>query len=115
MRYNPSVSSVPPTNPHRVASAYSPPIAGRIGADRADAVSRTDRVAISSDAASQAAQRRISRLVAAVVPGGVDFDAPAPVPSPPGAAIPLYQHPAHRHVAATQLHSQLGRNLDVTA
>jgi hypothetical protein len=55
-----------------------------------------------------AARRRISLLVGAVVPGGIDFSADQPVPS---AGLPLYRHPAERNAAATGV--ALGRKLDV--
>lgn len=47
------------------------------------------------------------RLVAAVVPGRVDFSGPEPAQT-----MSLYRHPADRNAAATGVHA--GRVLDVT-
>lgn len=48
------------------------------------------------------------RLVAGVVPGRVDFDAPAG----PDRSFELYRHPADRNIAATGV--GLGRVVDVS-
>jgi len=69
-----------------------------------------------ADPEAAARQRRLARLVAAVVPGGVDFDeAGVPVRVSRPDAIPFYRSPAQQHSAATQLHTNLGGSLDVTA
>lgn len=44
---------------------------------------------------------RISRLIGARVPGGIDFSGAAPTPR--GPAIPLYRHPADANAVATRL------------
>ena len=53
----------------------------------------------------------VRRLVAATVPGGVDFSGDQPRPAT--ASLPLYRHPADRNAAATGV--ELGRSLDVQA
>lgn len=50
------------------------------------------------------------RLVAGVVPGGVEFSAGSPMPTSP--AIPMYRHPADRNAVAVSIHA--GRMIDVT-
>lgn len=52
------------------------------------------------------------RLVAAFVPGRVDFSGDAPKPSDP-AALPFYRHPADANSAATSIAA--GRIINVTA
>lgn len=56
-------------------------------------------------------QRNISRLIAGVVPGGIDFSGETPLPTD-RASIPFYRHPADRNAAATDV--SRGRRLDVT-
>lgn len=51
------------------------------------------------------------RLVAAVVPGKVDFSGSVPAAAP--GAMPLYRNPADRNAAALSV--EAGRSLDVTA
>lgn len=51
----------------------------------------------------------LARLVAGVVPGGVDFSGEAPMPA---SAMPsLYRHPADRNAAATGVAA--GRSVDI--
>jgi hypothetical protein len=50
------------------------------------------------------------RLVAATVPGGVDFSGETPQPSQ--STLPLYRHPADRNAAATAV--GVGRFVDVS-
>ncbi len=127
------MAPIPPTNPHHLAAAYSSATdaaaASHSQASRAAAVKDALRLraatveqqasAAKTDAASlQDAQRRerLARLVAAVVPGGIDFDeAGVPVRASRPDAIPFYRSPAQQHSAATQLHTNLGGSLDVTA
>lgn len=52
----------------------------------------------------------VSRLIAGVVPGGIEFDGMTPRPS--GNSLPFYRHPADQHAAATNLAT--GRLVDVT-
>lgn len=117
--YNPAVAGVPPTNPHHLASAYGASVAGRISPLDPSALPTPPRSRISvrapdaPDDPAPASRERIARLVAAVVPGGIDFDANAPAPSRSGGALPFYANPAQRQAAATQIHAHMGRNLDV--
>ena len=49
------------------------------------------------------------RLVAATVPGGIDFSGAEPMPT--DASLPMYRHPADRNAAATTLTA--GRRIDI--
>ncbi len=49
------------------------------------------------------------RLVAGIVPGGIDFSGDSPQPR--RASLPLYRHPADRNAAATGV--ELGRSVDL--
>jgi hypothetical protein len=68
----------------------------------------TDAIGASPDPAGL----RLSRLLAGVVPGGVDFSADGG-PAPRADAIPIYRHPAERNSAATGV--ETGRRLDAQA
>lgn len=97
----PLMSTIDPI-PFRVAQAY--------GASRPGRVSVAPPVRAGDDG-SVRTPSRTDRLVAAVVPGRVDFSAGQPVQS--GPAIPMYRHPADRNAAAVSVHA--GRVLDVRA
>lgn len=84
-----------PTMPFHVARAY--------GAERSQGAPP------SPESAGPARSDNIGRLIAGVTPGGIDFDAPAPVPGAQGLA--MYRHPADKNAAATGV--SLGRVLDV--
>lgn len=92
-----------PTNPFHISRAYGvqPPV-------RAAAPVAPVRVTPSS--ATSVDPAVASRLVAANVPGRVDFSGDAPKPSDV-AAIPMYRHPADRNAAATGVSA--GRTIDV--
>jgi len=98
------------TNPVTIARAYSAASStpsARVAPTRRDhTAGRIDTV----NQAERALNSRAMRLVAAVVPGRVDFSADSPAP----AAAPklLYRHPADRNSAATTI--TVGRRLDVT-
>ena len=49
------------------------------------------------------------RLVAARVPGGIDFTADGPTPR--GPSLPLYRHPADKNAAAVSV--EVGRSVDI--
>lgn len=53
---------------------------------------------------------KVGRLVAAVVPGGIDFSGDVPRPSS-GEPLVMYRHPADKNAAATGVAA--GRRLDV--
>lgn len=98
------MARVEPTIPLHVARAYGVEHTAR-------------RVSVSplrhADGASAAQIVRggAERLVAAVVPGKVDFSAGERPAAP--AAIPMYRHPADRNAAAVSV--QAGRMIDVHA
>ncbi len=71
-----------------------------------------DTEQVQSPQASAARARIVSKLVAATVPGKVDFSSDNATPSQ-NAAIPMYRHPADKNVAATGVWS--GRAIDVEA
>ena len=80
---------------------------------RASAVSRLDSFQFSSPVRTTmpaaAAAPAASRMVAAMVPGSVDFLSDSSAPA--GNALPMYRHPADRNAAATGVDA--GRVLDV--
>ncbi len=108
-----------PSNPYHISQAYGVSPQSRVArpapttaasqVQRADAVSRADTVATIGRAAETTKVAPTSKLVAAVVPGGVDFTAATPMPS--RAALQMYRHPADRNSAATMV--ALGRSVDV--
>lgn len=79
----------------RPAPAKTPESAGRI-----ESVNQTERTL----------NTRAARLVAGVVPGGIDFQAGEATPS--ATTLQMYRHPADRNVAATQ--QQVGQRVDLT-
>lgn len=74
---------------------------------RTDAIDiRTDRTDPTQRAA---AKPNVAKLLAGLVPGGIDFSGDTPRPTVD--AIPMYRHPADKNAAATGVHA--GRVLDV--
>ena len=57
-------------------------------------------------------QRNIARLVAGVVPGGIDFSDETPQPTRRD-AIPFYRSAPEKNAASTSIHTT-GRSIDVT-
>lgn len=55
----------------------------------------------SAERTTSARAVRLSRLIGARVPGGIDFSGATPAPK--GPAIPLYRHPADANAVATRL------------
>lgn len=91
------------------ARAYAQPRSNQPAAQPAADAAPMQRVA----QASPARARIVSQLVAATVPGGVDFStAAAPRPSP---ALAMYRHPADKNTAATGVAANVwpGRTIDV--
>lgn len=90
--------------PFHIAKAYG---VARPASIRVAPARELERV----DAVNQAPARKpeVARLVAARVPGGIDFTADEPRPS--RETIAMYRHPADRNAAATGV--QAGRLLDV--
>lgn len=89
---------IAPTNPFHIARAY-----GVDPARPAPAAANTGPV--NGPKSAQA----VSRLVAAVVPGRVDFDSARPAT---GGSMELYRRPADRNIAATGV--GLGKVIDVS-
>jgi hypothetical protein len=113
MRIDPNSNPTPPSNPYHIARAYGVRPGGQVGQSGAVAGAapvKPERPAPKLPTAAQA-------LVAAVVPGGVEFrEGAAGVhaggeaqPSPP--AFQMYKHPAEKNAAATAV--QVGKRLDV--
>lgn len=96
-------ASIPPSIPFHVARAYGPSAGPR-------PVQPSARVAAPASVKAAAKIEPSSRLVAATVPGKVDFR--ADVPQPGSVALPMYRHPADKNQAATAI--QLGRSLDIS-
>lgn len=90
---------IEPTNPFRIAPLDVPALRPVQAAPRIDAAPGPRR------------NPRLAGVVAAVVPGKVDFSGQRPQPS--GPAIQMYRHPADKNAAATSISA--GRTLDVTA
>lgn len=88
-----------PTNPVHIARAYQtlPP--------KGPAPQSSDPIAGSIKPAPS------SRIVAATVPGRVNFSGAEPAPS--GPALAFYRHPADKNAAATSISA--GRTLDIQA
>ena len=97
---NPALTRTPDAGSplSRPAAVRSTDTAGRI--DRVDTVNRAER----------ALNARSARLLAAVVPGSIDFAGADPTPA--RAPTPFYRRPADAHAAATGV--ALGSRLDVT-
>lgn len=113
MRIDPSI---PPSNPYFLSRAYNTPTPGgarpigkiepRPEVSSTDPIRPVERVRRDQAGTDEA---KLRQIVAGVVPGRVDFSGDTPTPS--GAAIPLYRHPADRNMAATSVN--VGRALDV--
>lgn len=92
----------------RLSGAGAPSRAARPAPARdADTAGRVARV----NTFERALNLRASRLVAAVVPGSIDFSGADPAPKPD--VLPFYRRPADRVAAATTL--RVGKRLDITA
>ena len=131
---------IPPTLPFHLAKAYGVKPGGAAhkatpaltvtpiapGVDRVDGVRATDLTtatdrAVKADRAELGAAKKsktiAEKLVAAVVPGGVEFQngvalaRPAEPDRPATAPIPFYRHPADKNAAATAI--GLGNRLDL--
>jgi hypothetical protein len=103
--------SIAPTMPHHVARAYGvrPAPSGSAG------VAGSIQPAAPAPQPTSGQSEGVRRLVAAVVPGGVEFTATGQPASArqPGGSVPLamYRHPADKNAAATAVN--VGRRLDV--
>jgi len=123
---------VTPTNPFHVSRAYGAPlpaamqpvrtvgsvaVAGAVQGVSApagtDGALGTQAGSGSGGIEEPLAPSKIDRLVAAVVPGGIDFTEEGAMPSRRGGgdALAMYRHPADRNAAATAVHA--GRIVDI--
>ncbi len=89
-----------PTNPFHISRAYGVRLPARA----------IEPLRVGPAPAASVEVNNASRLVAASVPGRVDFSGDVPRPSD-SAAIPMYRHPADRNAAATAVTA--GRTIDV--
>jgi hypothetical protein len=120
------MTAIPPTNPFHVARAYGSGVVGRVGpgapvrpaqpaapvekpAQRVETVRDAQRPSSLDSIAERTKSPAMRRLLAGVVPGGIDFSGETPRPT--SGAIPLYRHPADHNAAATTLSA--GRMVDV--
>ena len=101
--FDASMTSIRPTIPFHVARAYG------VGARTPTPAVETQRVSQPEMSREDAAREKLARLIAARVPGGIDFSSDEPMPSE--SAIPMYRHPADRNAAATGVVA--GRVIDV--
>ena len=76
-----------------------------VGARTPTPAVETQRVSQPEMSREDAAREKLARLIAARVPGGIDFSSDEPMPSE--SAIPMYRHPADRNVAATTMSGRL--------
>lgn len=98
-----------PTNPFHVARAYGVSATRPARVEPAKSVDSVARI--------EPAQREPSRLdllVAAVVPGRVDFSGDSPAPTTAtSAALAMYRNPATKNAVATGV--ETGRRVDLSA
>lgn len=103
--------SIAPTMPHHVARAYGIRTAPYGSAGVVGSI----QPATPAPEPTSGRSEGVRRLVAAVVPGGVEFSAtgqPASTRQPGGSApLAMYRHPADKNAAATAVN--IGRRLDV--
>ena len=124
------MDSIPPTLPFHLAKAYGvkpsvntpattptvkvTPVAP--GVDRIDSARGSERVDKLDLAVAKKTATLRQRLVAAIVPGGVEFEngiakaVTGPARADKAAPIPFYRHPADKNAAATAIN--LGSRLD---
>lgn len=100
------MTSVRPTIPFHIARAYG---VARVRRRPRPSPRHRKRVSKPEMSREDAAREKLARLIAARVPGGIDFTNDEPVPS--AGAIPMYRHPADRNAAATGVVA--GRVIDV--
>jgi hypothetical protein len=112
MRIDSSTSSIPATFPFHVAQAYG--VTPKAQVSRVSAPNAAGQAAPAGNV--QATQPTPSsdlsasgkRLIAAVVPGRVDFSGDQPTQT---SSLAMYRHPADKNAAATAVN--VGRSLDV--
>lgn len=107
-----------PSNPYHLSRIYgvkapapTAPVANIAQAGTARPANAAQGVQPVANVDRAAASASINRLIAAVVPGRVDFSGDVPQASP--APLAFYRHPADKNAAATGV--QLGRTIDLSA
>lgn len=101
-----TMTSIGPNLPFHIARAYG--VSARPGSvqPQPPAPQPVQRAEMSRE---DAAREKLARLIAARVPGGIDFSSQEPLPT--GSTLPMYRHPADRNAAATGVIA--GRVIDV--
>lgn len=129
-RIDPSIGQpgmTPLSRPTLLGNVYAPTVQreairqegtlARIGpaADTFEPTAANAPAASPKDASPTRAASRAAALVAAKVPGGIDFTEPSSAgratTNDASQSVPLYRHPADRNTVATAVHA--GRILDV--
>lgn len=98
---------IDPSMPLHLARAYG---VSRAGFNPVPPVTPVQRKAMPQQDASNATPANAARLVAARVPGGIDFTAGDAQPTPTQ-SLAMYRHPADKNAAAVSV--QAGRAIDV--
>lgn len=98
---------IDPTMPFHVARAYG---ATRPNLAPITPVTPVDRQAPTQTSGTSTTQANTARLIAARVPGGIDFTSDVATPTR-GESLAMYRHPADKNAAAVNV--QAGRLLDV--
>jgi len=97
--------------PFHIARAYGvEPDRPRVPVDQARQAVEAQRTEIRRELTNS--QRNIARLIAGVVPGGIDFSRETPMPTDSD-AIPFYRNAPEKNAASTSIH-MTGRSIDVS-
>lgn len=119
------MESIPPTIPFHVAKAYGLGAQARVAPVRpidpasigapvqAPSQPQITRPATDTTASQANVTPAVARLLAARVPGEIDFNAGTEPQQKTTNALPFYRHPADSNAAATAI--GLGRALDTNA
>lgn len=105
--------------PFRATQAYGlDPARAMTGAGQVDPVRPIERQPIPSinridGPEVRVAPSKIDRLVAAYVPGSIDFSDAQARPAAPSPALPFYTRPGQKNEAMTSIVANTGRSLDV--
>lgn len=103
------MTTIPPSIPFHVARAYGVALVARTAPAQRPAAPVAPATPVQTSV-DHAASLRLARLIAATVPGGIDFSSAEPTPTASN-ALPMYRHPYDRNAAATGVHA--GRVIDV--
>lgn len=99
--------SIQPTNPFHISRAYRTQQL-RAVPSQARPAGNTLSTSITP---TPAANPNVRSLVAAVVPGKIDFTSSGVAMPSDSAALPMYRHPADKNAAATAVNA--GKRIDV--